>query len=211
MGSRSQLWVVKIGGSVAGSPALTAWLRVLSPCRDPRIVIVPGGGPFADAVRKAQRVSGFGDGPAHRMAMLAMEQYGLMLSGLAPGLHPASSKTAIRAIHRQGGVPVWLPTRMAAASKDIRASWEVTSDSLAAWLAGALDADRLVLVKSADPPPGQATAAALSGLGLIDKAFPSFIEGRGFETWCVSSARHRDMARALKSGTGPGTRIVARA
>ena len=37
------------------------------------------------------------------------------------------------------------------------------------------------------------------------------IEGRGFETWCVSSARHRDMARALKSGTGPGTRIVARA
>ncbi len=208
MSSRSALWVVKIGGSVAGSPALTAWLRVLSPCRKPRVVIVPGGGPFADAVRKAQRASGFDDGPAHRMAMLAMEQFGLMLSGLSPDLHPADSKTAIRTIHRRGGVPVWLPTRMAAASKDIRASWEVTSDSLAAWLAGALDADRLVLVKSAEPPPHPVSAAALSDLGLIDKAFPSFIDGGGFETWCISSARHRDMARALKSGTGPGTRIV---
>ncbi len=209
MSSRSELWVVKIGGSLAHSPALSAWLGVLSHCRNPRVVIVPGGGPFADEVRKAQRASGFDDGLAHRMALLAMEQYGLMLSGLSPGLHPASSKTAIRTIHRLGGVPVWLPARMAAAGKDIRASWEVTSDSLAAWLAGALGAHRLVLVKSAEPPPGQATAAALSDLGLIDKAFPSFIDGRGFETWCVSSAHHRDMARALESGTGPGTRIVA--
>ncbi len=208
MSSRSALWVVKIGGSVAGSPALTAWLRVLSPCRKPRVVIVPGGGPFADAVRKAQRASGFDDGPAHRMAMLAMEQFGLMLSGLSPDLHPADSKTAIRTIHRRGGVPVWLPTRMAAASRDIRASWEVTSDSLAAWLAGVLGANRLVLVKAAEPPPHRGSAAELRDLGLIAKAFPSFIDGRGFETWCVSSAHHRDMARALESGTGPGTRIV---
>ena len=100
MSSRSELWVVKIGGSLAGSPALSAWLGVLSHCRNPGIVIVPGGGPFADEVRKAQWVSGFDDGLAHRMALLAMEQYGLMLSGLSQDLHPASSKTAIRTIHR---------------------------------------------------------------------------------------------------------------
>ncbi len=54
MSSRSALWVVKIGGSLAGSPALAAWLGVLGHCRRPRIVIAPGGGPFADQVEEPQ-------------------------------------------------------------------------------------------------------------------------------------------------------------
>ncbi len=153
---------------------------------------------------------GFDDGIGHRMALLAMDQYGLMLSGLAPGLVPAASKRAIDGAHRRGGVPVWLPARMVASRQDIPAIWDVTSDSLAAWLAGALGAHRLVLVKSTDPPPGRISAAELSALGLTDGAFPSFIDGGGFDSWCIGPGAPGKMARALDFGAGPGTRITGR-
>jgi len=211
MRRRSELWVVKIGGSVAGDDVLASWIGLFGRRRQPRVVIVPGGGAFADQVRLAQRNQCFDDGVAHRMALMAMDQMGLMFTGLLPALRPAATRTAIAEAHRRGFVPVWLPTRMAAGCRDIPETWDVTSDSLAAWLAGALAADRLVLVKSADPPAGPVTAAALCRHGLIDKEFARFIAGCSFECWCVGSSRHSDMARALKTGCGPGTRIVGRA
>src|SRR6185369_14601723 len=99
-----------------------------------RIVLVPGGGPFADAVRAAQPRMGFDDGAAHRMALLAMEQYGCALASGRKQFSLADSRAAIDRALELKQVPVWLPTRMALAA-DIPASWEVTSDSLAAWLA----------------------------------------------------------------------------
>lgn len=210
MRRQSELWVVKIGGSLAGSDELAVWIELLGRYRKPRVVIVPGGGAFADQVRTAQRQYEFDDGVAHRMALLAMDQMGLMLSGLTPWLHPATSRRTIAAIHRRGGVPVWLPTRMVAGRKDIPESWDVTSDSLAAWLATAIAANRLVLVKAVEPPPGRASVAELRRLGLLDEAFARFIAGRSFDSWCIGATKHQEMARALQSGNGPGTRIVTR-
>ena len=104
--------VVKLGGSLAFAPALTEWLAALA-ASGGRVVLVPGGGPFADQVRDAQRRRRFDDATAHRMALLAMEQYGLMLCGLHPALHPAKSRAEIRRLRREGLVPVWLPSAMA--------------------------------------------------------------------------------------------------
>jgi 5-(aminomethyl)-3-furanmethanol phosphate kinase len=210
MRRRSELWVVKIGGSVAGSDALASWIGLFGRWRQPRVVIVPGGGAFADQVRFAQRERSFDDRVAHRMALIAMDQMGLMFAGLSPALRPAATRTAIAEAHRRGYVPVWLPSRMAAGRRDIPETWDVTSDSLAAWLAGAMAADHLVLVKSANPPAGPVTTAALCRRGLIDKAFSRFIAGRSFKCWCIGSLRHNDMTRALNSGSGPGTRILRR-
>src|SRR3546814_1733087 len=90
---RRPLWVVKLGGSLAGGPELTGWLDALA-AGGGSIVLVPGGGPFADAVRTMQRRWSFGDATAHHLALLAMEQYGLMLAGLQPVLRPAASRAA---------------------------------------------------------------------------------------------------------------------
>src|SRR5215467_4429680 len=94
--------VVKLGGSLIASPHLQAWLAALAASRG-AAVIVAGGGPFADAVRAAQEQHPFDDRAAHRMAILAMEQYALMLAALEPGLRPAASATAIRAAAQAGG------------------------------------------------------------------------------------------------------------
>ena len=169
--------VVKLGGSLAGGAALPAWLAALPGGRG-RAVVVPGGGAFADAVRAEQRRHGFSDRAAHRMGLLAMEQYGLMLVDLLPCLAPCRDEAAIRAALAAGEVALWLPCEMAAADRAIPESWDVTSDSLAAWLAGRLGAARLVLVKSVAAPP-KLEPASLAAAGMVDPAFPRFLAAAG--------------------------------
>ncbi len=162
------MWVVKLGGSLQGAPpSLGSWLRALAEAPGPPRVVVPGGGPFADAVRRLQGRLGFGDLAAHRMAILAMQQAGLHLHGVEPRLALAESEPELRAAR----AAIWLPWRLAGLEQTLRASWEVTSDSIACWLATRLGAEVLALVKSAPLPAGQASAAALAGAGLVDPAF----------------------------------------
>src|SRR5262245_16671636 len=103
--------VVKLGGSLAFSDALRPWLKALAGCAG-HVVVVPGGGPFADAVRVAQPKMGFDDRAAHHMALIAMEQYGRALVGLGENLILAGSVAAIERALRDGRVPVWAPARM---------------------------------------------------------------------------------------------------
>ena len=202
------LWVVKLGGSLSQSRYLNRWLSILAAAGG-AVAIVPGGGPFADQVRTLQKRRRFDDATAHHMALLAMEQYGRMLAGLSPGLRPAASRAEIARARRGGLTAVWMPTRMVLADPQIAASWDITSDSLAAWLAGKLKADRLVLVKSVALPDGSVPATALARRGIVDPAFPGYFARSGAEGWCIDDARHAAMAAALRSGRGPGTQIVA--
>ena len=113
------LTVIKLGGSHAFAPHLQDWIEAIADCAG-RVVVVPGGGPFADAVRDAQPKMGFDDGAAHHMALLAMEQYGMRAR--EPGrasLSLADFAAAIDARADAKQVPVWLPTRMVLAAKDI--------------------------------------------------------------------------------------------
>lgn len=172
--------IVKLGGSLAAAGTLGRWLDVLLARGAGRCVVVPGGGTFAEAVREGQRRHGFSDRAAHRMALLAMEQYALLLLDMAPALRPAESAPEIAASLAEGRVALWFPRRMVEADPAIAASWDVTSDSLAAWLARRLGARRLVLVKSAPPPPPPLSARRLAALGLVDAAFPAYAEGAAF-------------------------------
>src|SRR5579885_2236793 len=77
------LVVVKIGGSLAKDRQWAAWLDVLAGRGGP-LIVVPGGGAFADCVRAQQRVMGFSDKAAHRMALSAMGQFGMALAAQSP-------------------------------------------------------------------------------------------------------------------------------
>ena len=196
--------VVKLGGSLIESPYLSAWLTHLAASQG-RSILVAGGGPFADAVRIAQRQRPFADKAAHLMAILAMEQYALMLAALEPGLHPAASRAAIEASRREGVTPVWLPSRMTTGAPDIPESWEVTSDSLAVWLARKLGVARVLLVKSAVLPTESASVVALAEAGIVDPLLPRFLAGSGIECRCIEAAGAADFAAALAAGRLAGT------
>jgi 5-(aminomethyl)-3-furanmethanol phosphate kinase len=200
--------VVKLGGSLALAVQLAAWLEAIEAGAG-RVVMVCGGGPFADAVRGAQRRMGFDDEAADLMALIAMEQYGIALAALSKGFVLADSRSAISAALRAKRVPIWAPRRMVRATPDIPTSWDVTSDSLAAWLAGELDAMRLLLIKRARPAAGSLTAEALSEDGVVDAAFPRFLAASGVPCALIGPRHRRLLAEALRSGGDIGRKVSA--
>ena len=163
--------VLKLGGSLLASGRLGPVFSLITAAVRP-LVVVPGGGRFADAVRDAQAEAGFSDPLAHRMALLAMHQTGLLIADRSPRLEPAETLAAIRRVLAAGRIPVWLPYRLASDDPHIPADWSITSDGLAARLAERLRLDRLVLVKScrADASRGLDRLAAE---GIVDAALPA--------------------------------------
>ena len=166
--------VVKLGGSLAKAWTLQGWLAALARGKG-RVVVVSGGGAFADAVREQQDRLHFSDRAAHRMAILAMEQYALALADLGP-MTACATELDMRDALWRGETPVWLPSALALADAEIPESWDVTSDSLSAWLARRLGAGRLILVKST-AAPRPLDPEALAARGLVDRLFPSFLVG----------------------------------
>jgi 5-(aminomethyl)-3-furanmethanol phosphate kinase len=206
MRGRRGLTVVKLGGSYAFSSDLPGWLEAIASSAGD-IVLVPGGGPFAEAVRAAQPRMGFDDDAAHHMALLGMAQYGRALAALDARFISAASITAIRRALRVGNVPVWSPTEMVLSRSDIPRSWEVTSDGLAAWLAGRLGAQRVLLIKHVDPPPGPIQIEDLVARGIVDRSFASFLRPTAVEA-AIAGPAQRPTA-AFNGGT-VGSRIALR-
>jgi aspartokinase-like uncharacterized kinase len=118
--------VVKLGGSHAASPLRDGWLRAIAAAAG-RLVLVPGGGPFANAVRTLQPKLGFDDRAAHAMALMAMGQFGVFLAA-TPGFCLADSFAAIDDALAARQVPVWSPWPMLRDAPDVPQSWDVTSD-----------------------------------------------------------------------------------
>lgn len=148
--ARSIRCVVKVGGGLLAHP--DDLRRVISRIeKAPSVLVVPGGGPFADIVRRVDADHPLSDFRSHRMAILAMEQYAEVLldrfSGCAERVESIGEAHAALHAHR---VPVLAPSRWLRRADPLPHSWDVTSDSIAAWVAGQAGATTLVLVK----PPG---------------------------------------------------------
>jgi aspartokinase-like uncharacterized kinase len=142
--------VIKVGGRLAAdSERLRRVGREIARlAREVSLVVVPGGGPFADAVREADRRCGLPPSTAHWMAIQAMDQYAELLVAVIPGGVIVHNSMGITDARQRGAVPVLAPAQWLRAADALPHSWDVTSDSLAAYLAGELGAERLLLVKA---------------------------------------------------------------
>jgi aspartokinase-like uncharacterized kinase len=84
------MWVIKLGGSVTHYDSLVQWLQLVVRWGDGKVIIVPGGGMYADAVRNFQQMRAkFPDGhindqQAHALAIYAMDQMARSLVAMAP-------------------------------------------------------------------------------------------------------------------------------
>ncbi|HQN65293.1 MAG TPA: uridylate kinase [Methylophilus sp.] len=195
------IWVVKIGGSLLGSPELERWLEIFAKFSDGNIVIVPGGGLFADAVRDAQKLSKMSDASAHRLAVLAMDQYGLLMASMNPELAIARSEMEIDERTWQHRGIVWLPSQMVLADDSIPQSWDVTSDSIAAWLAEKLGAQHLVLVKSDKPDESELCLRMMTKNGMVDQAFSDFVINKTFGRWMLKKTDFEHFLEGLSTHT----------
>jgi 5-(aminomethyl)-3-furanmethanol phosphate kinase len=206
------MWVVKLGGSLMGTPALKGWLDALVEFGDGKVVIVPGGGVFADTVRDAQAKTGIDDATSHQMAVLAMDQYATLMTGLNAELVMASSELEIAECGWQHRAVVWKPSLMVLADRDLPTNWDLTSDSLAAWLAAKLNAEHLLVVKSLSPSHVQKVdVESLMLDGVVDLYFGRHFTGKSFKTWLVSKSEFININQPITHQSTPmiGVEILA--
>jgi aspartokinase-like uncharacterized kinase len=146
------LSVVKIGGSIAKKPeklkALCEKISDLSKLH--RLVVVPGGGEFADTVRQLDHRFLLSKQVSHQMAILGMDQYGLLLTDLTSRTVAVRELRETHSMLAQGLLPVFLPTQLLFRNDPLENSWEITSDSIALYLATKLEAQKLLIVTDVD-------------------------------------------------------------
>lgn len=181
------MWVVKLGGSLAFSSKLPLWLDALAKSVQP-LVVVPGGGVFADQVRRAHAHWSLDESTAHQMALTAMDQTGMLFCGLHHTFQGERNIETFDSLAAAGRVPVWLGADAVMQTQEIPHSWDVTSDSIAAWLATRIGATGLVLVKSAPLDGLSSDVEALQQADLLDPAFQQMGANMTCPVWCL----HRD-------------------
>lgn len=142
--------VIKIGGSLMDFPEelkqLCMEIERLSARH--QMIIIPGGGQFADCIRKIDRKFHFSPSTSHKMAILAMDQYGLFIRERMPGAKVLRSLGEAK----KAGYAILLPSKLLfkVSEKTLPHSWDVTSDSIACHIAVKAKAEKLVLVKAVD-------------------------------------------------------------
>ena len=206
--------VVKLGGSLINSAPdivnkLTEYLET-SKDRDIAILIVPGGSIFADTIRKADKQYNIGEVAAHWMAILAMEQYG----------HYLIDKTGVKGIESiddlQSGISVLLPYRLLRDRDELAHSWDVTSDTIAAWVANMIGIDaRFVKVTDVDGVLVEnelireigATDLLDMGTTCVDIGLPEFIRANNMDCVVVNGHYPERVVAAVEEDTVIGTYI----
>lgn len=167
--------VIKVGGSLFDLPDLSQRLKTLlndvvsEPC-----VLIAGGGSVADTIRAWDKCHRLGAERAHRLAVQSMSLTASFLGTLLPGVPFVRDREALRsANHSEQAILFDLATLvLATGCCPLPAAWDVTSDSLAAWLALETGAAKLILLKSLDLPEPQMPLTAASSSGLVDRYFP---------------------------------------
>jgi len=199
------MWVIKIGGSLQHAGDLSGFLAGLVEHAAGSAVIVPGGGDFADQVRRLQKETDLDDVTAHHMALRAMENYGTFLSSYDSNLLPATSPGEARKLSVDRKIPVWFPYSMVADNPSIPACWDVTSDSLSLWFAEQLQCRHLFILKAAYPVPENYSAHYLSHYGYLDKSYAEMSKSTSVLSWWLCYQQAPSFFQMLDMREHPAT------
>ena len=201
-----KLFTLKLGGSLFGS-APSILRRVVETGAD--VLVVPGGGLFADLVRDVDKEHGLSPDTAHWMAVLAMDQY-------AYYLHDKTGIELTPLLVRKKGVRIILPYEVLRRQDELPHSWDVTSDTIAAWMAQrtasqlikATDVDGIILDGLLQDT---IDASALAGQETcVDRALPDFLIKHNMDAFILNGLAEGRLEEALKGMTVKGTKIIGK-
>ncbi|WP_135606049.1 amino acid kinase [Methanococcoides sp. NM1] len=203
--------VLKIGGSLieqAEDLLKAVTEHIASTGSKVKIVVVPGGGIFANGIREASRAHSIGDEAAHWMAVAAMEQYAYLLM----------DKSRVPLIDDTDDVPegisILLPYQLLKTTDELEHSWDVTSDTIAAWVAHRIDA---ILVKATDVDGvlnegeliEEITAKELESMGetCTDRILPHILDKYGMDCVIVNGTCPERVVAAIEGKMVRSTHI----
>lgn len=179
-----QTIVYKLGGSLLTLPdfaqrllgVLEQRLPGQEECLAPRRLLIVGGGEMADVVRRWDQIHGLGDRNAHELAMRTMSLNAGLVAAVLDKACVVANREAAEAAWACDELPVLAAAEFVSAEERrtddrLPRSWDVTSDSVAAFITAHWPADALVLIKSI-PVPRDCDAESAASRGYVDAAFP---------------------------------------
>jgi len=214
--------VIKIGGSLGRGTNLNALCREIARLgKRHRLLVVPGGGEFADQVRESCERYALNDTTAHFMALLAMDQYGYMLNQLIVGSSLTADIHSVNKTAETGRTAILLPSSLIMQTDTLPHSWQVTSDTIAAWVSQRVDCPRLILLKDVDgllaseknqdsPTKliANMTVEELAGhSGGVDGYLARFLASAQLETWIINGLYPDRLSELLNTNRTIGTCI----
>lgn len=179
--------VVKVGGSLYDLPDLANRLRnILASLEEDNLLLVPGGGEPANAVRAFDRLHGLGPGPSHWLALRACSLNGHFLRELLPEF----AMVADPRNHQGTGIldPFAFVKDDEGRPGCLPHLWDATSDSVAARVAIVCGA-RLILLKSVSWPASDDWNGAARA-GVVDPMLPGLIRNGSLRAEVIN-ARER--------------------
>jgi len=207
-------WVVKVGGALAKAGALDGALAVIERLigAGHKIVIVPGGGEYADFIRRHGAENKLPDETTHLQAILAVCQFGHEIAVKMKNARTVASATQARHALAAGKIPVYLPDGAITDSLAPK-GWETTSDAIAGAICRRMGYRRLVLLKCVDGvmEGGRLLAIAPVALavqqGIVDPVFPKAL-GKDWAVYIINGQHPERLAELIEKGRAEGTRVV---
>ncbi len=166
--------VIKLGGSLLAWPELAArlraWLAVQPPAAN---ILIVGGGALVEKLRELDASQALSSETSHWLAIRVMSITAAVVAGLIPEAtlveameHLDLSKfSSLQILDAQ-----YFLSQEYGSAESLPASWDVTSDSIAARVAEVLHAGELVLLKSSLPTE-PANFESLARSGYVDAYF----------------------------------------
>lgn len=182
-----EIVIVKLGGSLLSRPDLGSrlrqwldhWRKGIEPTLSLSILLLVGGGELVDTLRRSAARYSLSDALCHWLAIDLMAVQGRIVAELlgVPVLELTGADTLPDSLPE---LAVLHPRALLDRKPDsLPASWEITSDSIAAYAAHQLGARRLVLLKSVGHCETSLAEAALAG--WVDPPFPAWAKNLDLE------------------------------
>ena len=208
------MFVIKLGGSLTKDKKILANLcgEIEKLTKKFDLLIVPGGGEFADLVREYDKKFNLPPEISHRMAVLAMDETGFLISGFFDDDDNDNDNK----------VKIFFPSKflLELPESELEHSWDVTSDSISAYIAGKLNAEKLIILTDvcglydSDPNKNQ-DAKLFKKVNLNEiKNFPASCVDKKFHEFlktpcCIINGKFPGrISAALENKDFVGTEIV---
>ena len=166
------MWVLKIGGSWISNPNLPKLLNLLQRHKNQEIIIVTGGGCFADSVRDVYHKINMTEVTGNFLALKSTEIFAHLLKSIKNEFFLTYNPEKFK----KDTVNVWLPSKILSKNNNYKKSWDSTSDSISAWLNRKICSEGLIIIKSLPLKEQKYKLSELQKKEIIDKNFNQYVD-----------------------------------
>ncbi len=213
------MYLIKIGGSLTYS-AKHLLDSLKSFCNENsgkyKIIIVPGGGEFANVVRNIYKTTELSNDASHKLATLCTDLTGIYFSELSD-IRTVDNLYDAKSILKKEDILIILPSKIVLSNDELPHSWDITSDSIAVYIAKLLNLDNLIIATNVDGiyteyPKGKLlntiNAKSIKGFTSVDSYLPNLLIKHNIECFVVNGKYPNRIINILKNNNDIYTKII---